>query len=124
MPHEMLAYSQGAVLLLMLELCHLCLSPAPDTRDHWLHVQALMAALEEAADQAGARLKPLDKKGEKAALQAERQALEQQLRASEDAATGLSLAASLLVHRVSAVAASDDSLCLKHRGWLSNAVCR
>ena len=75
-----------------------------------------MAALEEAADQAGARLKALDKKGEKAALQAERQALEQQLRAGEDAATGLSLAVSLLVQRVRAEAASDDSLRLTHTG--------
>ena len=116
MPNEMLAYSQGAVLLLMQELCHLCLSPAPDTRDHWLHVQALMAALEEAADQAGARLKALDKKGEKAALQSERQALEQQLRAGEDAATGLSLAVSLLVQRVSAEAVLDGSLRLTHTG--------
>ena len=75
-----------------------------------------MAALEEAADQAGARLKPLDKKGEKAALQAERQALEQQLRAGEDAAAGLSLAVSLLVQRVSAEAASAGSLCRTYTG--------
>ena len=83
-----------------------------------------MAALEEAADQAGARLKALDKKGEKAALQAERQALEQQLSAGEDAATGLSLAVSLLVQRVSAGAASGASLCLTHTAVLSTVVCR
>ena len=88
---------------------------ALDTLDDGLHFQALIAALEEAADQAGARLKPLDKKGEKAALQAERQALEQQLRAGEDAATGLSLAVSLLVQRVNAEAASADTLCLMHK---------
>ena len=75
-----------------------------------------MAALEEAADQAGQRLKPLDKKGEKAALQAARQALEQQLRAGEDAATELSLAVPLLVQRVSARAAFTDSLCLTYMG--------
>ena len=73
-----------------------------------------MATLEEAANQAGARLKPLDRKGEKAALQAERQALEQQLRAGEDVATGLSLTVSLLVQRVSAEAASTASLGLTH----------
>lgn len=62
-------------------------------------MQILMSALEEAAGQAGARLKRLDKKGERAALSSERQALEKQLQAEEDAAAELSLAIPLLVQR-------------------------
>lgn len=59
-----------------------------------------MAVLEEAAGEAGVRLKRQDKKSEKAALQNERQALERQLQAAEDAAAELSLAVPLLAQRV------------------------
>ena len=102
----------------------LCTSAVRLTRESCLHAQALMAALEEAADQAGARLKPLDRKGEKAALQAERQALEQQLAAGEDAATALSLAVPLLVQRVRTQAACAAWLCLAQtQAALSDVAC-
>ena len=59
-----------------------------------------MGALEEAAGEAGVRLKRLDKKSEKAALLSEQQALEKQLQAAEDPAAELSLAVPLIVQRV------------------------
>ena len=46
-----------------------------------------MRALEEAAGAAGVRLKPLDRKAERAALQTERAALQAQLAAEQDPAT-------------------------------------
>lgn len=58
-------------------------------------------AVEDAAGAAGLRLRPLDKKGEKAALQALRQALQVQLSQTEDPATALALAVPLLFMQVS-----------------------
>ena len=49
-------------------------------------MQALIQVLEEAGGEAGVRLKHLDKKDEKAALQAEQQALDQQLQTEQDPA--------------------------------------
>ena len=66
----------------------------------WTCVQALILVLEEAAGEAGVRLKRLDKKDEKAALQAEQQALDKQLQTEQDPAAELSLAVPLLVQRV------------------------
>jgi len=63
-------------------------------------VQALILVLEEAAGEAGVRLKRLDRKDEKAALQAEQQALDKQLQTEHDPAAELSLAVPLLVQRV------------------------
>ena len=63
-------------------------------------MQALVAVLEEAAGEAGVRLKRLEKKSEKAALLSEQQALEKQLQAAEDPAAELSLAVPLIVQRV------------------------
>ena len=63
-------------------------------------MQALISVLEEAAGEAGVRLKRLDRKSEKAALQAEQQALDKQLQAGQDPAAVLSLAVPLLVQRV------------------------
>lgn len=63
-------------------------------------MQALILVLEEAACEAGVRLKRLDRKDEKAALQAEQQALDKQLQTEQDPAAELSLAVPLLVQRV------------------------
>ena len=62
--------------------------------------QELLHALEEAAGAAGVRLKPLDKKAERAALQALRSALQAQLKQEEDPAAALSLAVPLLALQV------------------------
>lgn len=62
--------------------------------------QALVRALEEAAEAAGLRLKPLDRKAEKAALASQRAALKTQLQGEQDPAAALSLAVPLLVMQV------------------------
>ncbi len=59
-----------------------------------------MRAVEEAASAAGVRLRPLDKKAERAALQPQRQALQAKLEQESDPATALSLAVPLLVMQV------------------------
>ena len=62
--------------------------------------QALVRALDEAAEAAGLRLKPLDRKAEKAALASQRAALKTQLQGEQDPAAALSLAVPLLVMQV------------------------
>ncbi len=59
-----------------------------------------MRAVEEAASCAGVRLRLLDKKAEKAALQVQRQALQANLSQESDPAAALSLAVPLLVMQV------------------------
>ena len=63
-------------------------------------LQDLVKAVEEAASAAGVRLRPLDKKAEKAAVQVQRQALQDTLNHETDPATALSLAVPLLVMQV------------------------
>ena len=72
-----------------------------------------MSALEEAAGVAGVRLRRLDKKGEKAVLHSERQALEKQLQSEEEPAVELSLAIPLLVQRVRQLSVAVQNLNLK-----------
>ena len=93
-----------------------------------------MRALEEAAEAAGIRLKPLDKKAEKAALASQRAALRGQLQCEQDPATALSLVVPLLVIQVnwaSAAAAAANLLggnahslcvCCTHPGSLPRMV--
>lgn len=72
-----------------------------------------MSALEEAAGVAGVRLRRLDKKGEKAVLHSERQALEKQLQSEEEPAVELSLAIPLLVQRVRQLSVALQKFYLK-----------
>ncbi|BDA42327.1 E3 UFM1-protein ligase 1 homolog [Coccomyxa sp. Obi] len=70
------------------------------------NAQDLVRAVEEAASAAGVRLRPLDKKAEKAALQVQRQALQANLSQESDPAVALSLAVPLLVMQVHGCAVS------------------
>ncbi len=65
-----------------------------------LGLQDLVRAVEEAASSAGVRLRPLDKKAERAALQVQRQALQANLSQETDPAAALSLAVPLFVMQV------------------------
>lgn len=56
--------------------------------------------MEEAASAAGVRLRSLDKKAEKAALQVQRQALQANLSQESDPAAALSLAVPLFIMQV------------------------
>lgn len=62
--------------------------------------QDLVKALDEAASAAGLRLRALDKKAERAALQAQRQALQASISQESDPATALSQTVPLLVLQV------------------------
>ena len=66
----------------------------------WVTCQELLHALEGAAGAVGVRLKPPDKRAERAALQALRSALQARLEAEADPATALSLAVPLLALQV------------------------